>query len=412
MRHLFAKRRPSLRCIENAELARVKLGRLRVAVVTQKQGLTRGRAKCWRKKRKTKCEEQNFRVFWSHFGGVGLSLASSAASLHDSRLMQQKTVLVTGAAGFIGSHAAERLIERGYRVVGVDNFSDFYDRSWKEMNLKSIKGDKIDVEEIDITSGDEISKLVRLVRPWGIIHLAAMAGVRPSIEQPAYYAKVNVEGTTHLLQAAVKTGVEKFAFASSSSVYGNASKVPFSEEDPVEEPISPYAATKRAGELVCYTFNHLYKLPIASLRFFTVYGPRQRPDLAIHKFTRLITAGKQVPFFGDGSTSRDYTFVDDTVSGIIAALEKTEKFRIYNLGGSHPVSLNDLIEELERAIGKKAILDRKPAQPGDVERTFADLTRSKSEIGYEPKITLAEGLKRFVAWFNEFGHLYKLPGEK
>ncbi|HEY0008217.1 MAG TPA: SDR family NAD(P)-dependent oxidoreductase [Tepidisphaeraceae bacterium] len=326
--------------------------------------------------------------------------------------MQQKTVLVTGAAGFIGSHAAERLIERGYRVVGVDNFSDFYDRSWKEMNLKSIKGDKIDVEEIDITSGDEISKLVRLVRPWGIIHLAAMAGVRPSIEQPAYYAKVNVEGTTHLLQAAVKTGVEKFAFASSSSVYGNASKVPFSEEDPVEEPISPYAATKRAGELVCYTFNHLYKLPIASLRFFTVYGPRQRPDLAIHKFTRLITAGKQVPFFGDGSTSRDYTFVDDTVSGIIAALEKTEKFRIYNLGGSHPVSLNDLIEELERAIGKKAILDRKPAQPGDVERTFADLTRSKSEIGYEPKITLAEGLKRFVAWFNEFGHLYKLPGEK
>jgi len=324
----------------------------------------------------------------------------------------EKTILVTGAAGFIGSHAAQRLIEKGYRVVGVDNFSDFYDRSWKEMNLKSITGDKIDVEEIDITNGDEIAKLVRLVRPWGIIHLAAMAGVRPSIEQPAYYAKVNVEGTTHLLQAAVKTGVQKFAFASSSSVYGNAQKVPFSEEDNVEEPISPYAATKRAGELVCYTFWHLYKLPIASLRFFTVYGPRQRPDLAIHKFTRLITAGKPVPFFGDGTTSRDYTFVDDTVSGIIASLEKVEKFRIYNLGGSNPVSLNELIAELERAIGKKANLDRKPAQPGDVERTFADLTRSKSELGYEPKISLAEGLKRFVAWFNEFGHLYKLPGEK
>lgn len=323
-----------------------------------------------------------------------------------------KTILVTGAAGFIGSHAAQALIERGYRVVGVDNFSDFYDRSWKEMNLKSIKGDKLDVEEIDITSGDEISKLVRLVRPWGIIHLAAMAGVRPSIEQPAYYAKVNVEGTTHLLQAAVKTGVEKFAFASSSSVYGNAKKVPFSEEDPVEEPISPYAATKRAGELVCYTFWHLYKLPIASLRFFTVYGPRQRPDLAIHKFTRLITAGKPVPFFGDGSTSRDYTFVDDTVNGIIASLENVKQFRIYNLGGSHPVSLNELIAELENAIGKKAILDRKPAQPGDVERTFADLTRSSSELGYSPNISLAEGLKRFVAWFNEFGHLYKLPGEK
>ncbi len=323
-----------------------------------------------------------------------------------------KTILVTGAAGFIGSHAAQKLIEKGYRVVGVDNFSDFYDRTWKEMNLKSIKGDKLDVEEIDITSGDEISKLVRLVRPWGILHLAAMAGVRPSIEQPAYYAKVNVEGTTHLLQAAVKTGVQKFAFASSSSVYGNAAKVPFSEEDPVEEPISPYAATKRAGELVCYTFWHLYKLPIASLRFFTVYGPRQRPDLAIHKFTRLITAGKPVPFFGDGTTSRDYTFVDDTVSGIIASIEKVEQFRIYNLGGSSPVSLNELIAELERAIGKKAILDRKPAQPGDVERTFADLTRSKAELGYEPKISLAEGLKRFVAWFNEFGHLYKLPGEK
>jgi UDP-glucuronate 4-epimerase len=323
-----------------------------------------------------------------------------------------KTILVTGAAGFIGSHAAQKLIERGYRVVGVDNFSDFYDRSWKEMNLKSIKGDKLDVEEIDITSGDEISKLVRLVRPWGIIHLAAMAGVRPSIEQPAYYAKVNVEGTTHLLQAAVKTGVEKFAFASSSSVYGNAKKVPFSEEDPVEEPISHYAATKRAGELVCYTFWHLYKLPIASLRFFTVYGPRQRPDLAIHKFTRLISAGKPVPFFGDGSTSRDYTFVDDTVNGIIASLERVDRFRIYNLGGSSPVSLNELIAELENAIGKKAILDRKPAQPGDVERTFADLTRSSSELGYSPKISLAEGLKRFVAWFNEFGHLYKLPGEK
>lgn len=322
-----------------------------------------------------------------------------------------KTILVTGAAGFIGSHAAQALIERGYRVVGVDNFSDFYDRSWKEMNLKSIQGDKLDVEEIDITSGEEISKLVRLVRPWGILHLAAMAGVRPSIEQPAYYAKVNVEGTTHLLQAAVKTGVEKFAFASSSSVYGNARKVPFSEEDPVEEPISPYAATKRAGELVCYTFWHLYKLPIASLRFFTVYGPRQRPDLAIHKFTRLISAGKPVPFFGDGTTSRDYTYVDDTVNGIIAALEKVQTFRIYNLGGSHPVSLNELISELERAIGKKAILDRKPAQPGDVERTYADLTRSNRELGYAPKISLAEGLRRFVAWFNEYGHLYKLPGE-
>ncbi|HEX8339386.1 MAG TPA: SDR family NAD(P)-dependent oxidoreductase [Tepidisphaeraceae bacterium] len=321
-----------------------------------------------------------------------------------------KTVLVTGAAGFIGSHAAERLMDAGYRVVGVDNFSDFYDRTWKETNLKSIRGGAIDVEEIDITSGDEISKLIRLVRPWGILHLAAMAGVRPSIEQPAYYARVNVEGTTHLLQAAVRSGVEKFVFASSSSVYGNATKVPFSESDEVEEPISPYAATKRAGELICYTFHHLYKLPIASLRFFTVYGPRQRPDLAIHKFTRLISAGQPVPFFGDGSTSRDYTFVEDTVSGIVSAMEKIDRYRVYNLGGSSPVSLNDLIAELERAIGKKAVLDKKPGQPGDVERTYADLTRSTTELGYAPKVGLAEGLKKFVAWFNEFGHLYKLPG--
>ena len=326
-----------------------------------------------------------------------------------------KTILVTGAAGFIGSHAAERLIAKGYRVVGVDNFSDFYDRTWKEMNLKTVAatgGAAFDVEEIDITSGDEINKLVRLVRPWGILHLAAMAGVRPSIEQPAYYARVNVEGTTHLLQAAVRSNVEKFAFASSSSVYGNLQKVPFSEEDSVEEPISPYAATKRAGELICYTFNHLYKLPIASLRFFTVYGPRQRPDLAIHKFTRLITEGKPVPFFGDGSTSRDYTYVEDTVTGIVAALERIDRFRIYNLGGSSPISLTDLLKELENAIGKKANLDKKPAQPGDVERTYADLTRSTAELGYSPKVSISDGLKRFVAWFNEYGHLYKLPGEK
>ena len=322
----------------------------------------------------------------------------------------KQTVLVTGAAGFIGSHATERLIEMGYRVIGVDNFSDFYDRSWKEMNLKSIKGE-IDVEEIDITSGDEINKLVRLVRPWAVLHLAAMAGVRPSIEQPAYYARVNVEGTTHLLQASVKCGVQRFVFASSSSVYGNLTKVPFSEEDSVEEPISPYAATKRAGELICYTFWHLYKLPIAALRFFTVYGPRQRPDLAIHKFTRLISVGKPVPFFGDGSTSRDYTFVDDTVSGIVASLEKIDRFRIYNLGGSDPVTLKTLIEELEKAIGKKAIIDPRPAQPGDVERTFADLRRSGGELGYKPSISLPEGLKRFVTWFKEYGHLYKLPGE-
>jgi UDP-glucuronate 4-epimerase len=331
----------------------------------------------------------------------------------------QQNILVTGAAGFIGSHAAEALVQRGYRVIGVDNFCDFYDRSWKEMNLKSVAanaatgsggGDQVEVEEIDITDGAAIDRLVARTKPVAILHLAAMAGVRPSIEQPAYYARVNVEGTTHLLQAAVKHGVRKFLFASSSSVYGNLGRVPFREDDPVAEPISPYAATKRSGELLCYTFWHLYKLPVFCLRFFTVFGPRQRPDLAIHKFTRLISNGQPVPVFGDGSTSRDYTFVDDIVGGILASLDKCDRYRIYNLGGSDPVTLSHLIAELEKAIGKPAIIDRRPAQPGDVERTFADLTRSSSELGYRPKTSLSEGLKKFVAWFREYGHLYKLPG--
>jgi len=324
-------------------------------------------------------------------------------------MSSKPNILVTGAAGFIGSHAIQALLERGYNVIGVDNFCDFYDRSWKEMNLKSIR-EPFNVEEIDITDGAAIDDLVARCKPVAILHLAAMAGVRPSIEQPAYYARVNVEGTTHLLQAAVKHKVGKFLFASSSSVYGNRSTVPFSEEDPVGEPISPYAATKRAGELLCYTYWHLYRLPVACLRFFTVYGPRQRPDLAIHKFTRLISQGNPIPMFGDGSTSRDYTFVDDTVAGILGALRTIDRYRIYNLGGSEPISLRTLISELEKAIGKPAIIDRRPAQPGDVERTYADLTRSSSELGYRPRTSLSEGLKRFVAWFREYGHLYKLPG--
>ncbi len=317
--------------------------------------------------------------------------------------MADRTVLVTGAAGFIGSHAAEALRAAGYSIVGVDNFCDFYDRRWKEANLKTAK---IDVEEMDITDGPAIAGLVKKIKPYAILHLAAMAGVRPSIERPVYYAKVNVEGTTHLLQAAVENGVEKFLFASSSSVYGNQKKVPFSEEDDVNEPISPYAATKRAGELICHSYWHLYRMPISCLRFFTVYGPRQRPDLAIHKFTRLIAAGKPIPIFGDGSTSRDYTFVADIVNGIRAALDRCERYRIYNLGGSEPVTLSHLVSELEKAIGKKAIIERKAAQPGDVERTFADLTRSTAELGYKPQTPLSEGLKKFVAWFKEFGDLY------
>lgn len=324
--------------------------------------------------------------------------------------MSKPTVIVTGAAGFIGSHTSEALIARGYRVVGVDNFCDFYARSWKEQNVRAV-GRGLDLEEMDITDGPGIARLMERVRPEGVIHLAAMAGVRPSIERPVYYSKVNLEGTTNLLQAAVDHGVKRFVFASSSSVYGNNAKVPFAETDEVTEPISPYAATKRAGELLCHTFWHLYKMPIACLRFFTVYGPRQRPDLAIHKFARLIHFGKTLPVFGDGSTSRDYTYIEDIVGGILASYDRNQAYRIYNLGGSDPVRLSDLIAGLELAIGKRAIIDRRPAQPGDVERTFADVSRSRAELGYEPNVRLADGLGRFARWLDANLHLYRLPGE-
>jgi UDP-glucuronate 4-epimerase len=320
--------------------------------------------------------------------------------------MEGSTILVTGAAGFIGSHAAEALLARSNRVVGVDNFDGFYARSIKDENLKAVsarggeKGGRFEFEQLDITDAPRLAQLVARVKPEAILHLGALAGVRPSIERPAQYARVNVEGTTHLLDAAVKNGVRRFVFASSSSVYGNNAKVPFAEDDPVAEPISPYAATKRAGELVCHTYWHLYRLPVTCLRFFTVYGPRQRPDLAIHKFTRLISEGKPIPVFGDGSTSRDYTFIDDIIAGVMSALDRCDRYRIYNLGGSSPVTLATLIEQIERAVGKKAIIDRKPAQPGDVERTFADLARSRAELGYAPKTPIEQGIPRFVEWFN------------
>lgn len=327
--------------------------------------------------------------------------------------MTKQTVLVTGAAGFIGSHAAEHLLARGFRVIAVDNFCDFYERAWKELNLSSVGGrEKFDVEEMDITDGVAIDRLVAQAKPDVILHLAGMAGVRPSIEQPTYYARVNVEGTTQMLQAAVNHRVSRFIFASSSSVYGNRSKVPFREDEPVSEPISPYAASKRAGELICYTYWHLYRLPVFCLRFFTVYGPRLRPDLAIHKFTRMIIQGQPIPFYGDGTTARDYTYVDDICAGIVASVERCDRYRIYNLGNSHPIRLSEMVSSLEKAIGRSAILDRKPMQPGDVEITCADVSRAASELGYSPKVTLDEGLKHFVDWFKKYGYLYRLPGEE
>jgi UDP-glucuronate 4-epimerase len=322
--------------------------------------------------------------------------------------MEKQTILVTGAAGFIGSHASQRLLQSGWHVVAIDNFCDFYDRRWKDLNVQAIgKDGKIELAEIDVTDAPAVEKFIAATRPDVILHLAAMAGVRPSIERPAYYARVNVEGTAVMLQAAVNHKVRKFIFASSSSVYGNQARAPFSEEEPVSEPISPYAATKRAAELLCFTYWHLYQLPIFCLRFFTVYGPRLRPDLAIHKFTRLISVGKPIPFYGDGTTARDYTYVDDICAGILSAIQRCDRYRIYNLGNNRPIQLKEMVAALEKAIGRPAVLDRKPMQPGDVELTCADILRAGAELDYRPKTTLDEGLKRFVEWFNKHGDLYK-----
>jgi UDP-glucuronate 4-epimerase len=325
--------------------------------------------------------------------------------------MPPQTILVTGAAGFIGSHLAEALLADGHKVVAVDNFCDFYDRKWKELNVQSVAragGGRFSMEEFDICDGPKIDALIEKAKPSAIYHIAGMAGVRPSIEQPAYYARVNVEGTIQVLQATVRHKVDKFLFASSSSVYGNRREIPFREEDgATAEQISPYAATKRAGELICQTYWHLYRLPCFCFRFFTVYGPRLRPDLAIHKFTRLITSGQAIPFFGDGQTSRDYTYVDDICAGLLSGLQKCDRYRIYNLGNNSPVSLNEMVAALEKAIGRPVELDKKPMQPGDVEMTCADISRAGSELAYRPKVTLAQGLERFVKWFREYGQLYK-----
>ena len=317
-----------------------------------------------------------------------------------------RTVIVTGAAGFIGSHLCERLVDDGDRVVGIDNFSEFYSRDAKQRNLQERLLDERQFEfrEIDIRQRTEIDRLVGEARPDVIVHLAAMAGVRPSIADPGLYTEVNVDGTVHLLDAAVAHGTKKFIFASSSSVYGNNEKVPFAETDPVDHPISPYAATKRAGELLCHTYWHLHKLPIACLRFFTVFGPRQRPDLAIAKFFRLLEADQPIPLFGDGTTSRDYTYVDDIVQGICSAIEHIKSYRIWNLGGNHPVTLAELLEAIEATVGKKAVINRLPMQPGDVNRTYADLTRSGAELEYRPATRLREGLDCQWSWFYSAAH--------
>jgi UDP-glucuronate 4-epimerase len=306
--------------------------------------------------------------------------------------------LITGAAGFIGSHLTERLLQEGWTVVGIDNFDDFYDPCIKRSNIdKCLKDDKFRLVEADIRDNAAMNAVVGEGFDT-VVHLAAKAGVRPSIEQPLLYADVNINGTMVLLEAAKKQKIDKFIFASSSSVYGNNKKVPFSEDDNVDFPISPYAATKKAGELICHTYHHLCEISISCLRFFTVYGPRQRPDLAIHKFAALIEQDKPIPVFGDGTMMRDFTYIDDIIDGTVAAMEKCNGFHVYNLGESQPITVNDLIDEIERALGKKAIREYKPRQPGDVERTFADVTKAAKDLGYKPSTPLSDGLQKFAAW--------------
>lgn len=309
-------------------------------------------------------------------------------------------VLVTGAAGFIGSHLSEALLARGDRVTGLDNFNDFYDPAIKRRNA-AVLGQRagFTLVEADIRDAAAMARVFSEQGPTSVVHLAGMAGVRPSLVNPALYHDVNGTGTAVVLQAAHQAGIQRFVFGSSSSVYGGNPKVPFHEDDDVSHPVSPYAATKRANELTCHTFHHLYGMDIACLRFFTVYGPRQRPEMAIHKFVRLTSAGESLPLFGDGRSERDYTYIDDILDGVLKAHDKSTGFRIYNLGESRTVSLRELVAAIGRALGKEPRVDWQPSQPGDVPRTFADIGRAQSELGYAPRVGLDEGLRRFVAWY-------------
>jgi len=331
-------------------------------------------------------------------------------------VVEMNTILVTGGAGFIGSHLCQALLERGGRVVSIDNFNDFYDPGVKRANIGAVEetarrltgnGCSFISHKADIRDAGELERLFATVQPVAVVHLAACAGVRPSIANPAQYYEVNVNGTGNLLECMKRHDVKRLVFASSSSVYGNNSKVPFSEDDPVDRPISPYAATKKAGELLCHVYHQLYGMSIACLRFFTVYGPRQRPDLAIRTFTHMIDAGMEIPFYGDGSTERDYTYIDDIISGVMGALDWTEadeaRYDIFNLGEARTISLSELVCTLEETLGKRAIRSHLPNQPGDVRRTNADISKARARLGYCPQIGFEEGVARFVAWYQAQG---------
>ncbi len=309
--------------------------------------------------------------------------------------------LVTGGAGFIGSHVCERLLHAGHAVWAFDDLNPFYDPQIKRANLRDIQSLAKPFEFIhgDLTDATAVEELFREVKFDQVIHLAARAGVRPSLQEPALYQRVNVEGTVNILEAARKTGVRKLTIASSSSVYGVNAKVPFAESDPIFSAISPYAASKLASEALGHVYHHIYGLDIVMLRFFTAYGPRQRPDLAIHKFAQLISAGKPIPVFGDGSTARDYTYVSDIVDGILACTRNTFGYEVFNLGESQTVTLSRLIQLLEKALGQPAVLDRQPLQPGDVPITYADISKARAKLGYQPRVGIEQGIPLFVDWF-------------
>lgn len=307
-------------------------------------------------------------------------------------------ILLTGGAGFIGSHVAEKLLAEGHTLTVIDNFDPFYDRSIKEKNISSFK-DKVAFFEWDLANENTKDRLRTLPKLDGIVHLAAKAGVRPSILNPASYIRANIDATLHLLEFAREHHIKRFVLASSSSVYGINQKVPFSESDAVNQSISPYAASKIACEQLAHSFSYIYGLSIAALRFFTVYGPRQRPDLAIHKFARMIEAGKPIPVYGDGATARDYTYIDDIVQGVMGAIYADQPgFEVYNLGESKVIPLRNLIRELELALGKKAIIEWQPMQPGDVPVTYADISKARAFLGYDPQVDLKTGLREFVRW--------------
>ena len=312
------------------------------------------------------------------------------------------TILVTGGAGFIGSHLCERLLSDGVKVICLDNFDSFYDPDIKIKNAEGMTKKFQDLFELvtgDIRNPDHLKGIFQKNRVDFVIHLAARAGVRPSIADPLLYQDVNIRGTIVLLEACKAYKIKNFIFASSSSVYGENQRVPFTEEDLDIQPVSPYGATKRAGELLCYSYHHLYGMNIACLRIFTAYGPRQRPEMAIHKFTRLIDRGEKIPIYGDGSSRRDYTYIDDLIEGILGVIRYHKGFEIYNLGESQTTSLIELIKLIEGAFGKKGDIEMLELQPGDVSVTYADIIKAKRMLKYQPKVKMEEGIKRFVEWY-------------